>query len=155
MYFQHQKTPEDTPSSDTITNSGFWPDIVMSDFIENRRIPTDYNDSANRDALIKAMRIINIELMNWKEKQQGNGITDANDAGEVIDGKGSAAGLYISAVYDRAKATLLAHYETLNRREEADNLAKESKETSDRYLAESQFAVRAILGINTSSVKLI
>ena len=155
MYFQHQKTPEDTPSSDTITNSGFWPDIVMSDFIANRRIPTDYNDSANRDALIKAMRIINIELMNWKEKQQGNGITDANDAGEVIDGKGSAAGLYISAVYDRAKATLLAHYETLNRREEADNLAKESKETSDRYLAESQFAVRAILGINTSSVKLI
>ncbi|TOG37011.1 head protein, partial [Vibrio parahaemolyticus] len=102
----------------------FWPNISMSEFQSLKRIPTEYDAGQQRQALVRAISSALIELDAWSTLQQRAGKTHASQCGQVIDGQGVAASLFVAAVYDLAKATLLTHFKTVNRREEADNIAK-------------------------------
>lgn len=152
--FQYQKQ-SDQHHNDEIVTEDFWPNIRLSDFQNKRRIPTEYDAGQQRDALIRAINMVLIELNDWQKRAISGGKTNAKQCGHVIDGTGAAAALFVSAVYDRAKATLLAHFKTVNRREEANNLAKEERSTYDELLRESQLAIRGILEIRTTSVMLL
>lgn len=152
--FQFEKEP-DQVYKDEITTPEFWPDILMSDFVRERRIPTEYDQGQQRESLKRAIAIALTELGAWQEMQESQGKQHASECGPVIDGTGIAASLFISAIYDRAKATLLSHFKTVNRREEANNIAKEDRETYDELLREYQESIRAILEISSTSVKLL
>jgi len=56
------------------------------------------------------------------------------------------AATYKRAEYCRAKAYLLQQFATVNRRESAENLAKEAPATEAQFLAFSQQAVRLLQG---------
>lgn len=152
--FQHQKEA-DNSYEDEIETPEFWPNISMSEFVRERRIPTEYDQGQQRQSLKRAIATALIELTAWQFQQESQGKQHASECGQVIDGEGIAASLFTSAVYDRAKATLLSHFKTVNRREEADNLAKEERSTYDELLREYQESIRGILNISSSSVMLL
>lgn len=154
--WQYQITPETNTHTGTITNDGgFWPNIVMADFVKEARIPPQYNDGQQYSALVRAMATANIELASWAARQIEQGKNSSDEAGQIIGGAGVATTLYKDAVYHRAKANLLTHFATLSRKEEAQALAKESQDTYDRLITEYQKSIRAILGIATVSVRLL
>ncbi|MFH0274899.1 head completion/stabilization protein [Vibrio jasicida] len=152
--FQHQKEA-DSSYPDEIQTPEFWPNISMSDFQNIKRIPTEYDAGQQRNALVRAINNTIIELGAWEQSQIQAGKTNANQCGQIIDGKGAAESLFISAVYDLAKATLLTHFKTVNRREEANNEAKEERSTYDELVREWQRSVRGILEISSASVLLL
>lgn len=152
--FQHQKT-SDKNYEDEIETPEFWPNISVSEFQNLKRIPTEYDAGQQRKALVRAIGTALIELDAWQTRQMQAGKNHANECGQVIDGEGIAASSFVSAVYDLAKATLLTHFKTVNRREEANNLAKEERSTYDELLREYQRSIRTILGISSASVMLL
>lgn len=152
--FQYQKE-SDHSYEDEITTPEFWPNISMSDFVRERRIPTEYDQGQQRQALKRAIATALIELAAWQARQESQGKQHSSECGPVIDDTGIAESLFITAIYDRAKATLLSHFKTVNRREEADNLAKEERSTYDELLREYQESIRSILEISSSSVMLL
>jgi len=154
--YQYRITPETSTHTDTITNDGgFWPDIVMANFVKEARIPPQYDDGQQYSALIRAMATANIELASWTARQIEQGKTSSDKAGQIINGEGVATALYKDAVYNRAKANLLTHFATLNRKDEAEALAKESQETYDRLITEYQKSIRTIQDTITVSVRLL
>ncbi|RWX97430.1 head protein, partial [Pseudomonas aeruginosa] len=54
-----------------------------------------------------------------------------------------------------AKAQLLGQFATVNRRPEAENLAKEAEQTRELFLSYSQQAVRLIQGRSRITAELI
>ncbi|MEF1204304.1 head completion/stabilization protein [Photobacterium damselae] len=152
--FQHQKVP-DTEVEDIIQNDGFWPDISLSDFVRTCRIPPVYNQEQIRNMLILAITGVNIELESFKQRSMTNGIQSAQRVGAVLEGDSTANIQYKQAVYQRAKACLLVHFATLSRKDEAENLAKESDETRDALMALSQQAIRNIIGIPMATIRLL
>ncbi len=154
--YQYHKEPETSIHPDSITNDGgFWPDIVIADFVKEARIPPQYDDGKQYSALVRAMATANIELKSWTARQIEQGKTRSDDAGQIIGGVGVATSLYKDAVYNRAKANLLTHFATVNRKDEAEALAKESQDTYDRLITEYQKAIRTIQDTVTASVRLL
>lgn len=154
--FQAQKTTEPNQGDDVISNDGeFWPSISISDFVRERRIPTEYDNGQKRSTLIQSMAAINIELLSWQRLQEERGIQTASACQGHIGGQSIAVTMYKNAVHSRAKALLLTHFASVNRKDEAENVGKESRTTSDELMAESQRAVRSIKNMTTASVKLI
>lgn len=154
--YQYKKEPENSTTPDEITNDGdFWPAISMTAFVKEARIPPQYDDGQQYKALVKAMATANIELASWTARQTAQGITSSDTAGQIIGGVGVATTLYKDAIYNRAKANLLSHFATIERKEEADNLAKESLDTYNRLLTEYQKSIRSIQDITTATVSLL
>ena len=154
--FQAQKTTEPSQPDDIISNDGdFWPCISISEFVRERRIPTEYDNGQKRSTLIQAMAAINIELLSWQLDQQAKGITTAKNCQGNIGGQSIAISMYKNAVHSSDKALLLIHFASVNRKDEAENVGKESHQTADALMTESQRAVRAIKNMTTVSVRLI
>ena len=104
--------------------------------------------------LIMAMAGVNIELASFKERAIDNNAIHSSNI--TLYGTESATTVqYKQAVYQRAKASLLVHFATLSRKDEAENLAKESTETNESLMALSQHAIRNILGIPMATVRLL
>lgn len=154
-HFQFQKEPDKAYNDEIKIGDTFWPSLSLSEFEDTRRIPTEYDKGQQREALKRAINNVILQLTKWKEKQVKAGKTDISECGHLIDGEGAALGLFKSAVYDTAKATLLIHFKTVNRREEANNLAKEERSTYDELLREAQASIRGILEISSTSVLLL
>lgn len=152
--FQDIKEP-DSVIDDDIQNDGFWPDISISDFVKTCRIPPVYNQEQERSVLVLAITGVNLELNSFKQRALSNNHETANRLGQPLDGDSSVNILYKQAVYQRAKASLLVHFATLSRKDEAENLAKESEETHDALLAQSQQAIRSIIGLPMATVRLL
>lgn len=152
--FQDVKTP-DTVVEDIVSNDAFFPDISVADFQRECRIPPEYSQSQQRNMLISAMAGINIELTTFRLRSQTQGYQQLADIGPRIGGQSAHVSSYLQAVYCRAKATLLVHFATLERREEAQALGKEGRETHTSLMALSQIALRNIQGMVVASVKLL
>ncbi|WP_394166085.1 head completion/stabilization protein [Photobacterium piscicola] len=151
--FQDIKTL-DAAINDTVENDGFWPDLSIADFVKTCRIPPVYNAEQERNMLIMAMAGVNIELASFKERAIDNNAIHSSNI--MMYGTESATTVqYKQAVYQRAKASLLVHFATLSRKDEAENLAKESTETNESLMALSQHAIRNILGIPMATVRLL
>lgn len=151
--FQFDVPESELPINDVIENDGFWPAISINDFRVQMRLPAEYDGGAVRSALIISMGGVNIELDSWTQSAKpkyGSAENSPKLAGEpmlVVN--------YKMAVFNRTKASLLTHYATIERRSEADNLAKESDETYNRLMSQSQSAIRNILGITLVTVKML
>ncbi len=84
--------------------------------------------------------------LTWHRVEEGHATlaeVDAADAGNRLRD-------YKAAIFYRAKALLLIDFQTMSRRESADDQAKEADSTYQRLMAESRKAVRRLLGYGTT-----
>ncbi|MCX4187174.1 head completion/stabilization protein [Methylophaga sp. OBS4] len=141
------KTSQTTQT--TIENDGFWPALSIGDLLGKYRIPSEYADSTVETGLILGMIRTNEALERVKAVVQEQGHDTFNDylTANSLPVGGSELLLihYQHAVNSRAKAHLLQDFKTINRREIAENEAKESEQTEKFWLDESAKSVASIL----------
>lgn len=134
----------------TIENDGFWPDLSVSEFQKEQRLPAEYLVELLVDTLKSAMFEVNTDLARVKAKLQAAGVSNLQAAAGVAAPAEWAYAhkvtLYKRAVYSRAKGNSLPQFATVTRRESAENTGKEAPERSETFLAFSQQAVRALQG---------
>jgi hypothetical protein len=141
----------------TLVNDGFFPDLNLGELQKVYRIPAEYQQEMIEQKLRVAMSDCNQMLAVRKAEWIGVGINALVDLewGD-IGGKPVAVDQYKSAVYCRTKGLLLMEFATTNRREAAENEAKESDETFQYYLAQSGRHVRRLMGLTENvSVELL
>ncbi len=133
-----------------IENDGFWPDLSVSEFQKEQRLPAEYLVELLVDTLKSAMFEVNTDLARVKATLQDAGVSNLAAAAGV--GTPAAwfyahkVALYKRAVYCRAKGQSLPQFATVTRRESAENTGKEAPERVETFLAFSQQAVRALQG---------
>jgi hypothetical protein len=136
--------PESTLQLNVI-NDGFFPDLLMGDFLDNYRIPSEYADNTITNGLVIALMAVNDSLAPLKTALLSSYSTlqsyaDLNK--EQIHGEDTVILQYQKAVFCHAKAWLLQQFNTLNRRDNAENVLKESPMTEQWWLSQSQEAVQ-------------
>ena len=134
----------ETFMTDTIANNGFFPDIAVGEFQSLHRVPSSFADDAILHQLRLAVGHINDVLAatqaEWIAAGHATLLQAQNSTGRTL------VDFYRSAVFYRAKAMLLADFQTFSRREIAAEQARESDNIHQSLLAESYRAVRALLG---------
>lgn len=137
-----------------LTNDGFWPDLNLSDFQRQRKIPSDMDNDLLADALLASVAEINFNLSDLKINLQSKGYKNVADApGEKINGKNALSAQYKKAVYARAKADLLGEYTSIVSR--APQPQQESPELRNRLLAEAAFVLRSMKGLKRITVAMV
>ncbi len=127
-----------------VANDGFWPELSLSDLMNRYRIQSEYADDTISWGLSLALVRVNEQLE--RAKQAVLIMPFETFAGYLESSSAAALNVhYEHAVYSYAKAFLLKQFSTMNRRKEAVNEAKESAETEQYWLDESQKSVAAIL----------
>ena len=139
-----------------ISNDGFWPDLDVAEFQKGYRLPAEYLVELLVDGISMATGQINLDLAQRKNSWQAVGITSLCAAEPMtLPECEFMITSYKRAVYCRAKAYLLGQFSTVNRRESAENLAKEAVNTAQMFLVLSQQAVRLIQGRGRITAELI
>ncbi|MGJ0489611.1 head completion/stabilization protein [Methylobacter sp.] len=135
-----------------ITNDGFWPDLALGDLLTKYRIPAEYADDVIKTGLMMAILRVNDQLEAVKaaivalEFTTLAGYASVHHAREV-GGINALQLQYEHAVFARAKAGLLKQFNTLSRKPEAENAAKESDDTEQYWLDESQGCIKAFFDL--------
>ncbi|MGZ5025697.1 MAG: head completion/stabilization protein [Methylobacter sp.] len=128
-----------------LANDGFWPELLLGDLMDNYRIPSEYADNVIKTGLTLAMIRVNDKLGKVKAKLQTDGYDSLADYTaahpEPINDSDVFTEHYKNAVFCRAKAGLLKNFQTINRRPQAENQAKEGDDTEDYWLDESQASI--------------
>lgn len=129
----------------TLTNDDFWLDLNMGEFLSGYRIPAEYADNTNVQGLRMAMINVNGQLSFVKTAilAQGYANLTAYTAthSELIDAEPLLALQYKHAVFCHAKAFLLQQFNSMNRKANAEEQAKESPDVALFWLNQSQKAV--------------
>ena len=147
-----------TKSSTTLViNDGWWPDLAVAKFQSTYRMPTEYAEGMLVDGLVLAMAWANKELSAWRVSIEAAGTVEALDAvpASQLAGESLLIVQYRKAVFCHAKSFLLQQYPTVNRREAANNEARESETTEDKFLEYAQQAIADFLGVGRVTVALI
>lgn len=133
----------------TLANDGFWPEMSIGDLLGKYRIPSDFADSTVETGLLLGIIRTNESLDRVKNQilDQGHATfeTYLNANSLPVGGSELLMVHYQHAVNSRAKAHLLQDFKTINRREIAENEAKESEQTEKFWLDESAKSVASIL----------
>lgn len=138
----------DTSFNETmLVNDGFFADVALADFQNLHRIPSKIADAAIWHQLLLAMDSINASLATEIAAWIAAGHATLVEVDQA--NKTKLATVYKSAIYYRAKAKLLVDFQTLSRRDKAENIAQEGSETYENLLAESRRAVRRLKGQTT------
>jgi len=136
-----------TSSNITVKNDGWFPDLAVKDLQDIYRLPTEYADGLLVEGLQIAMAWANRQLKEWKAKQVEDGAKSLDEV--KADKLGEVSILFLQyrrAVFSRAKAYLLKHFPTVNRRDNAENEAKESNETEATFKGFAAEAISEIKG---------
>lgn len=137
-----------------LTNNGFWPDLNLKDFQEQRAIPPDVDAGTVGQALVTAVTEVNGSLASIEQKHRAAGYTTAASVPGVKLGElNGLCAQYIKAVFARAKADLLGEFATIGRRD--SHPGQESEETRAGLLAESSVTIRLIKGLKRATVRQV
>lgn len=140
-----------------ITNDGFYPDIKLGELQRFYRVPAEYKQDVIEHHTRLAVSDCNAQLLVRKAGWIAQGFTTLEQVNDsVVGGELATVEQYKRAVFSRAVGLLLMAFATLNRREAAENIAKESEETFQYHLAQSGRAIRRLLGLTENvSVALL
>lgn len=131
----------------TITNDGFFPDLVLGEFQRLYRVPAEHSPETVIHHLGVAIDNCNQVLAKQKELWVLAGASTLAGVPAELVGDVSALTLqYKRAVYCQAMGILVRAFATMNRKAEAENLAKEGERTEDDYYTQSNHAIRRLLG---------
>lgn len=137
-----------------LTNNGFWPDLNLKDFQEQRALPPDMAAKTLAGALLSSVVEVNADLVSVEAKHRAAGHTSAASVpGVMMDGMNGLCAQYTKAVFARAKADLMGEFATIGRRE--SHPGQESEETRLGLLAESSVAIRHMKGLKRATVKKV
>lgn len=141
----------------TIANDGFWPDINLGDFQKVYRVPAEYTQELVEHHTRLAMSDCNQQLLAKKTEWTTLGFSTLDEVDQDQGGiDGDLLLQYQRAVFCRAMGLMILAFKTLQRREQAENLAKEGADTHQDYFAQSGRAIRRFLGLPENvSVELI
>ncbi len=141
---------------ETISNNGFFPDINVQDYVNQYRIPQELPDATIVNHLVISMGDANQELECYKYFMTKKGYkTLAEVPADKINEVSIKVTNYIRAVSCYAKAWALKEMQTLDRRKDADNLAKTSDETEATYRQFAEQAIKAVCGEPAAMVSII
>jgi len=131
-----------------IENDGFWLDVSTADLMSKYRIPAEYVGDVITWGLTLAVVRVNAALVMVKSEiiTLGFATLEAylNANSNQVGGFETIQTHYEHAVYARAKASLLQQFNSMNRRDKAENAAKESEDTEQYWLDESAQSVVAL-----------
>lgn len=130
-----------------ITNDGFYPDVALAEFQRAYRVPAEYKSEVIEHHMRLAIADCNTILAVKKRSWLAEGKTYLAEVDDTeIGGKNAVEEQYLRAVYCQAMGLLVRAFATLNRREQAENVAKESDDTEQDYFAQAYRALRRLLG---------
>ena len=137
-----------------IKNGAFWPDLELGELQEQYRIPSEYREETILHQLILATVEVNQQLADERCQWVRNGWERLQDVPDEEIGAIEAliptrVILYKQAVYTFAKAKLMQHYASMNRRDRADHEGRD-QDTVDGLFAMSERAVHLLRGQTTS-----
>jgi Phage head completion protein (GPL) len=140
-----------------LENDGFFPDISLGELQEVYRVPAEYKQELVEHHTRQAMDDCNEQLLVKKTEWIEEGFESLEDVSDAeLGGKPVKIEQYKRAVFNRAMGLMILSFATLNRRAEAENLAKESDDTFQHYMAESRRSIRRILQLPENiSVELL
>lgn len=147
----------DTFLNTEITNDGFYPDIKLGELQRFYRVPAEYKNDVIEHHTRLAISDCNAQLAVKKAEwvALGHTMLEQVDAAMIGD-ELTKVEQYKRAVFCRSVGLLVMAFATLNRREVAENHAKESDETIQYFLAQSGRAIRRLLGLTENvSVELL
>ena len=131
----------------TIENDGFWPALDLGKFQSEYRIPAEFAKAMVEEHIRLAMLRTNSQLKIWKAEQRAAGHNSLADVpGEMLGDTSEYQILYRRAVFCHAKALLMKQFATVNRRAGANNDAKESDETEDKFMEFARDAIADFTG---------
>lgn len=137
-----------------LTNDGFWPDLNLADFQQQRALPPDMDASTLASALLAAVMEVNADLVKVAQKHRDAGHQCAAAVpGPVIEGVNGLCAQYTKAVFARAKADLLGEFATIGRRE--SHPGQESEDTRAGLLGESSITIRHMKGLKRATVSKV
>ena len=132
-------------TSSFFTNDGFWPDLNLGELMDRYRIPAEYADDTIQWGLTLAVVNVNLELEAVKFALIDLGYTTAeayiNAHPKPLNDSDAFLIQYTMAVFSYAKAYLLQQFNSMNRRANAENAAKEAPETERYWLDQSAKAI--------------
>lgn len=132
----------------SLVNDGFFPDISLGELQQVYRVPAEYKQELVEHHTRLAMADCNEQLAVKKAEWQLLGHESLADvSNQELGGQRAKVDQYKRAVFCRAMGLMVLAFATLNRREQAENLAKESPDTFQDYMAESGRAIRRLLGV--------
>lgn len=147
-------SPETDFQHDTLTNDGFWPDVNLADFQQNRSIPVDIPADLIKGALLAAVNEVNDALKVVRNRHQAQGVLSAKDVkGPAFGDINALCAQYQKAVFARAKADLMGEFTSLSHKGQFPN--QEGRETRDTLLAEASVVMRNIKGRKRVGVHLL
>ena len=129
-------------------NSG-WPTLSTGEFRQHRRIPEQYEESVIADSLNRSVEEIQQQIIKFSMR----GYTDVpftlnNDVPNFTQRQLS---VYRGAVYARSHADLMGYFSAVDQKEAGNNKAQDN-EQQNTILAQSNRAVRLLLGQSRSGV---
>lgn len=134
-----------------LANDGFWPALVLNEFLSNYRLPPEYADDVIKTGVTLSMIHVNNQLSAVRTvvEELPYASLEAYCAANPrpINDDDALLVQYKHAVFARAKAFLLQQFNTLNRRPVAENAAKESPETEQWWLDQSQAAIYSFFAL--------
>ena len=138
----------------TVKNGAFWPDLELGEFQEQYRIPAEYREETILHQLILATVEVNQQLNDERCRWVRDGWESLQAVPDEEIGSVEAlipirVVLYKQAVYTAAKAKLMQHYASMNRRDKAEHEGRD-QDTVDGLLAMSERAVNLLRGRTTS-----
>ncbi|MGB3222534.1 MAG: head completion/stabilization protein [Desulforhopalus sp.] len=141
---------DDIAPATTVENAAFWPALDLAEFQSEYRLPGEYRQEMLENRLKLAMIWANSQLNDWKLAQVELGYADLDSVvGDDSLNLGSEKYLtilYVRAVSCHAKALLLSDYKTMLRKSDAQNDAKESEDTADKWFQIATDAINDIRG---------
>lgn len=142
--------PQAEPTTNIITNDGFYPDLDIADLINGYEIPNEY--AANEQLLINTVitaigeindLLSNYQAANWYQKAK---LVDVEST--IIGGKSLIESFYKRAVFCNAKSKLLISKLSQTHRDKGAAQQISAIENQDHWLMQSDHAIRQILGVS-------
>ncbi|MDP8173674.1 head completion/stabilization protein [Pasteurella skyensis] len=138
-------------SDEVIESNGFWGNIAIKEFQQQRAIPLQIPLELIKSSLISTMQTLEIELGDVVEKYKAQGINSVDDvAGTKINGENAVKTLYKKALFAQAKHDILPEFETIASRDLHEKRTDISEQK--QLLTESVQAIRTLKGKRRGTV---
>ena len=134
-----------------------WPELSTGEFRELRRIPEFFSEKVIEDSLNRSVDEIQQQLLNYVTgKLVGQASTDTDvpftlGASLAPNFSAQQISIYRGAVYARSHADLLGYFSAVDQKDAGNNKAQDTPQ-QDAILAQSNRAVRLLLGLGRAGV---
>ncbi len=148
--------PETTGVEPTITNDGWFPDVVPAEFRAQMRIRESVTPTRLREAVLGAMIDVGNNLRNWRAAREAAGAaTLAAVPSPQLGGESRLVILYRRAIGATAKADLVERYRDTDLTGAGQRQVGELDQSIDELRRDAIHAVRDMLGVTRTYVELI